>query len=218
MIDFKKIKETTLFMGIEAKEIEAMLPCLSASTKSYEKGQFIHRRGDVINRVGVVLSGCIHIIKEDFWGNRSILAEMKGGQLFGESYAILPAEGLAVSIYVAQDCEVLFLDVAKIMTVCGSACEFHSKMARNLLMVTAQKNLQLTQKIEYMAQRSTREKLLSYLSAQSQRQQSTTFDIPFNRQQLADYLCVDRSAMSNELGKLRDEGILNFQKNQFELL
>lgn len=218
MIDFKKLKETTLFMGIEATEIEALLPCLSASTKTYDKGQFIHRRGDIIHRVGVVLSGCIHIIKEDFWGNRSILSEMKGGQLFGESYAILPSEGLAVSIYVAQDCQILFLDVAKIMTVCGSACEFHTKMARNLLMATAQRNLQLTQKLEYMAYRSTREKLLAYLSAQSQRQQSTTFDIPFNRQQLADYLSVDRSAMSNELSKLRDEGLLNFHKNHFELL
>lgn len=217
-INYKLVKRTALFDGIEENEMAAMLDCLSATTKSYKKGQIIYRPGDTISSVGAVLSGSVHIIKEDFWGNRSILSQLGAGQLFGETYAALPSAPLEVSVYAAESCEVLFLDIRKIISACPSACEFHARLTRNLLAVTAQRNLLLTRKLEYMAQRTTREKLLAYLSAESQRRKSAAFEIPFNRQQLADYLSVDRSAMSNELCKLRNEGILRFERNRFELL
>lgn len=216
-MDYRLIKRTALFDGIEENEIAAMMNCLSATTESYKNGQIIYRLGDTTTLVGEVLSGSVYIIKEDFWGNRSIISEIGAGQFFGETYALIPSAPLEVSVVAADACEVLYLDVKRIMTTCSSACEFHARLIRNLLMVTAQKNLLLTRKLEYMAQRTTREKLLSYLSAESQHMKSPSFEIPFNRQQLADYLSVDRSAMSNELCKLRDEGILKFEKNRFEL-
>ena len=217
-IDCTLIKHAALFDGIDEGEIASMMNCLSAATAKYKKEQIIYRVGDATTMVGVVLSGRAYVVKKDFWGNRSILSEISAGQLFGETYALMPSAPLEVSVAAAEACEVLFLDVRRILTTCSSACEFHARLIRNLLTVTAQKNLLLTRKLEHMAQRTTREKLLSYLSAESQRQKASSFEIPFNRQQLADYLSVDRSAMSNELCKLRDEGILVFEKNRFQLL
>lgn len=213
----KIMNQSPLFWEITDEEIASMLTCLSAKVQSYKKNHFIFQSGDIISMVGMVVTGSVYITKEDFWGNRSILTKVTPGQLFGETYACVEAEPLAVGIVTAEASDVIFFDIRKIMTSCTSVCVFHTKLIRNLLSVMAEKNLLLTKKMEHMGQRSTKEKLLSYLSAESQKKGSSNFSIPFNRQQLADYLCVDRSAMSNELCKLRDEGILTFEKNQFEL-
>jgi len=211
------MRKSALFGGIQENELLSMLGCLSARAASYQKNQFVFRRGEINAVIGMVLCGSVHMIKEDFWGNRTILGRASAGQLFGETFGCLQNEPLGVSAIAAESAEIMFLDVRKIMTTCSSACEFHTKLIRNLFSVLAEKNLLLTKKLEHMAQRTTREKLLSYLSAESQKGGSPAFEIPYNRQQLADYLCVDRSAMSNELCKLRDEGILTFQKNSFTL-
>lgn len=216
-LNLKMLGDTWLFRGIEAEDIDAMLSCLSAESKKFQKGQMIYRAGETTDMVGVILSGRVHIFKDDFWGNRSILSEIGLGDIFGETYAELPSVELEVNVMATEDSEILFLNVGKIMTTCSSSCRFHSRLIHNLLAVTAQKNLMLTRKMEYMAQRTIREKLLTYLSAESQRSGSPRFEIPFNRQQLADYLSVDRSAMSRELCRLRDEGVLEFNKNCFEL-
>jgi CRP-like cAMP-binding protein len=210
------IKKSPLFSGVGEYELMSMLTCLSARMEHYRKNQFVFRRGESVSALGMVLSGSVHVIKEDFWGNQTILGMASAGQLFAETFS-LQAEPLGVSVIAMEQSEVLFLDVRKITTSCSSACEFHTKLIRNLFSVLAEKNLLLTKKLEHMAQRTTREKLLSYLSAESQKSGSPAFEIPFNRQQLADYLSVDRSAMSNELCKLRKEGVLVFQKNSFEL-
>lgn len=212
------IQKSSLFSGVAAPEIVSMLKCLSAVETEYEKNAFVLRFGESVSSIGLVLSGSVHVVKEDFWGNRNIVMKAVAGQLFAETYACVQDEALGVSVVAAEPTTVLFLDVRRIMTTCSSACEFHSRLIRNLLTVVAQKNLMLNNKLAHMAQRTTREKLLSYLSEESLRLGSSSFEIPFNRQQLADYLSVDRSAMSNELCKLRDEGILRFEKNSFELL
>lgn len=214
---FDTIRKSALFAGISTNEISTVLNCLSAKKSKFTKDQFIFRAGEKISSVGMVLSGQAHIIKEDFWGNRTIIAEIPASNLFGETYACVHNEPVGVSVLASENVTVLFLDIQKMMTVCTSACGFHTKLIRNLLSVLAEKNLMLTKKMEYISKRTTRDKLLSYLSAQSLKNQNASFEIPFNRQQLADYLSVDRSAMSNELCKLRDEGILAFQKNSFHL-
>ncbi len=212
------IQKSPLFSGISASELEPMLKCLSAVTKDYEKNAFVLRFGEDISSVGLVLSGSVHIIKEDYWGNRNIVTKASAGQLFAETYACVQGEALGINVVAAEPTTVLFLKVRCIMTTCSSGCEFHSRLMRNLLTVVAHNNLMLNNKLSHMAQRSTREKLLSYLSSESLKLGSSAFEISFNRQQLADYLSVDRSAMSNELCKLRDEGILKFNKNCFELM
>lgn len=198
-------------------EMEPMLKCLSAASRSYQKGECVFWRGERITSVAMLLEGCIHIRKEDYWGNLSILNEISEGEVFGEVYACLGNDEILNDAVAVKPSVVLFLDINRILTMCPSSCRFHARLIRNLLSVIASKNKMLTQKLEHISQRTTREKLLSYLSEQSLRAGCPSFDIPFNRQQLADYLSVDRSAMSNELCKMRDEGILLFEKNHFTL-
>lgn len=214
---FDVIAASPLFSGIDKKDLQPMLACLSAQKKTYAKGEFLFTGGTVLPAVGMVLCGTVHIVKEDFWGHRALLGHAAEGELFGEAYAAA-AQPLTVSIQAAQDTQVLFMDIYKILTVCSAGCTFHTRLVHNFLAVLAQKNLMLNSKLQHMAQRTTREKLLSYLSAQSLHSASAAFTIPYNRQQLADYLCVERSAMSAALCALRDEGLLTFRKNAFQLL
>ncbi|HOQ01922.1 MAG TPA: Crp/Fnr family transcriptional regulator [Acetivibrio clariflavus] len=207
-----------LFSGIEKTDLDKMLKCLSARKASYAKDEYILSAGDAINDVGIVLYGSVNIIKEDFWGNRAILTKVQSGEMFGEAFAFANIQKLPVSAVATEKTEVLFVDFGKITTTCSSACLFHSRLIQNILKILASKNIMLTQKLEHIVKRTTREKLLSYLSEQAIKSGSNTFSIPFNRQELADYLSVDRSAMSKELCKLRDEGILEFNKNHFKLV
>lgn len=212
------LKKSKLFLGIDNLELENMLKCLCANVKQYKKDEYVFRFGENISSVGLVLSGSVHIVKEDYWGYKTILSEISQGMLFGETYACSQNIPITVNAIASEKSDIIFLDIKRIMTCCASACVFHTRLIQNLVTVLADKNIMLTDKIEHISQRTTRNKILSYLSEQSQKNSSSRFEIPFNRQQLADFLSVDRSAMSNELCKLRDEGILRFEKNSFELL
>lgn len=212
------LQNAPLFSGVSGDEILAMLSCLAATTGDYAKNEFILRRGDRAGAIGLVLAGSVHIIREDFWGNRNILATAAPGQLFAETYACAQSAALAVSVLAAEPATALYLNAQRILTSCSAACAFHARLIRNLLSALAEKNLLMNEKLIHMSQRTTREKLLSYLSAEAQRQGGPCFSVPFNRQQLADYLSVDRSAMSSELGRMRDEGLLQFSRNSFTLL
>lgn len=212
------LKDTPLFFGVQEHEIEEMLGCLSSSEKTYNKGSYILTAQDPPVNVGIVLEGSVHVIKEDFWGNRAILARIGAGGMFGEAFACAQADHLPVSVVAREDTDVLFIDYKRIITTCSSACHFHSRLIENMLHILAEKNILLTQKMEHIVKRTTREKLLSYLSWQAVQAGSSYFMIPFNRQELADYLSVDRSALSSELGKLQKEGILEYHKNQFKLI
>lgn len=216
--DLKVLRQSKLFTGIKGEEICLVLKCLSPAEKAFTKSEYILRSGDRIKSMGLVLSGCVHIIKEDYWGNRTILTEVHPGQLFGEAYACFQAEELQVDVLSVRSSAVLFFDINRILTPCSDGCVYHTRLVQNLVSVLAEKNLALTGKIEHLSQRRTRDKILSYLSDVSQKQGNCEFTVPFNRQELADYLCVDRSALSNELSKLKKEGILDYEKNCFRLL
>lgn len=211
------LKKSNLFSGVQPEEISAMLKCLSARIKHYKKDEFIIRSGDYIRSVGMVLTGTALIIQEDFWGKRTIISEAMSGALFAETYACIPSLPIEMSVISDSECDVLFMDFNRIMNVCTSACSFHTRLLQNFLSSIARRNLILTKKMQHMSKKTIREKLLSYLSAESLKNNSSTFDIPFNRQQLADYLSIDRSALSNEMSKLQDEGILTYKKNRFTL-
>jgi CRP-like cAMP-binding protein len=195
-----------------------MLSCLNARLHEYKKGEYVLRQGEHMNFITVLVDGELHIQRDDYWGNRAIINHIAVGEMFGEAY-IAPESGALLNDVVAvEDSTVIFFDVRKIITVCSSACRFHTMVVQNLIFTISEKNRKLVQKLGHMSKRSTREKLISYLSEESKRQNSARFTIPFNRQQLADFLSVDRSAMSNELCKMRDEGLLRFKKNSFSLL
>jgi CRP/FNR family transcriptional regulator, dissimilatory nitrate respiration regulator len=210
--------KSPLFFGLTQEEIQTMASCLDFHFATYDKDTFIQRRGDLINTVGVVLRGSVHIIAEDYWGNRNILGIAGVGQTFSESLACTNSAASPVDVIAETSTEIIFLDVRRVLTVCSSTCTFHARLIRNLLNVIAYKNLALTEKIMHVTKRTVREKILSYLSTESQIRGNTSFDIPFDRQQLADYLSAERSALSKNLCKLRDEGVITFKKNHFELL
>ena len=195
-----------------------MLQCLSPRAVRKKRGEFLFYAGDTVRELGLVLTGEVLILTEDHWGNRNILSSAGPGDLFGEVFACAPARPVPVSVEAAQDTAVLLVDAEKVLAPCCNACPFHRSLIHNLFQIVAEKNLMLTQKMVHLTRRSTREKLLSYLSICSLQAGSSTFTIPFNRQEMADYLSVDRSAMSKDLCKLRDEGLLQFEKNRFQLL
>lgn len=211
------IADTILFQGMSPAETEQMLTCLSAKTKKFEKNQAICRIGDRISAMGLVLSGAANIIRHDVWGNQAILDHVQRGQVFGETYACLREEPMMVDVIASEKTEILFLAVNRVMETCSSNCSFHSRLIRNLIYTLAKRNLALSSKMDHITPRTIRDRVLSYLSAQSVRQGSYTFEIPFNRQQLADYLSVDRSALSAELSRLQKEQRISFQKNKFTL-
>ena len=217
-MDYLALSKTILFRGASAEEVEKMLGCLRAETRRYPKGAVIYHAGDVIQSVGLVLSGSVSIEIDDVWGNKSILDYVKAGQVFAEAYACVPGEPLMTSVVAAEVTEVLLLDVARVLHICANACGFHHKLIRNLLFIASQKNLNLSRRSIHTSAKSIRGRLLSYLSHQAVTNGSREFDIPFNRQQLADYLNVDRSAMSNELGKMQKDGLIRVERNHFTLL
>lgn len=207
-----------LFLGIDQDELSDLLACLGAEQTRCEKGEYIWCAGETPSQIGVVLSGGIDVIQEDYWGNRAILARAVPGEIFGEAFAFGDPQPLPVSVVASGPAALLLLDFRKILTACPGSCSFHTRLIQNMLGILAQKNRMLTEKIKHLVKRSTREKLLSYLSSQAISAGSDSFCIPFNRQELADYLSVERSAMCRELGKLREEGILAFHKSHFTLM
>ena len=212
------LKQTQLFAGVGDEEIQSMLSCLGARLRSYKKGEYVLRQGEHLSDITVLVAGSLHIQKDDYWGKRSILGQIAVGEMFGEAY-LAPESGVLLNDVVAvEDSAVMFFDVKRVIATCSSACRFHTMVVQNLFFAISEKNKKLVQKLGHMAKRSTREKLISYLSEEAKRHNSASFAIPFNRQQLADFLSVDRSAMSNELCRMREEGLLEFRKNQFRLL
>lgn len=212
------LKRTKLFSGVGSEDIVSMLSCLGARLKTYRKGEYVLRQGERLNDILVLAEGCLHIQKDDYWGNRSILGQIGAGEIFGEAYVAPESGSLLNDVIAVENSAVFFFDVKRVITTCSSACRFHTLVVQNMFFAISEKNRSLVQKLDYISRRTTREKLISYLSEESKRQNSAAFSIPFNRQQLADYLSVDRSAMSNELCKMRDEGLLEFEKNRFRLL
>ena len=212
------LRRCALFGDIDPQQLFVLLGCLGATERRYRKGEFILRAGEAAAQVGVLLAGTAHVIQEDYWGNLSIVTRAEPSDLFAESFCCAGVGQLPVSVLSIQACEVLFLDFNRIIDICSSACGFHNALIKNMLQILAQKSVILTSKIEDLTQRTTREKLLSYLSRQALGTGVGRFTIPFNRQELADYLSVDRSALSSELAKMQSDGLLRYRKNEFELL
>lgn len=207
-----------LFAGIAENELESLLTCLKGVTRRYRKDEFIFMAGDKATSVGIVVSGGVRVVQDDFWGHRTILAHIAPGEVFGEAFSCAETAMLPISVVASEASEVMLIDYRRIVTTCPTACGFHSRLIVNMLRILAGNNVLLTRKMEHLSKRTTREKLLSFLSARAALVKSTTLEIPFNRQELADYLCVERSAMSRELSAMQAEGLILYTKNRFELI
>ena len=211
------LRRCALFEGIEEKDLPDMLNCMSVKEKQYQKGEVILPEGETAEYFGIVLQGNVQIVRLDYFGNRSILSVLEAPQLFGESFACA-ATALPVSVIAATEVTVLLINAARITQTCCRACSFHERLIFNLLRVVARKNIAFHQKLEVTSRRSTRDKLLTYLLILAKEQQTRQITVSFNRQELADYLEVDRSGLSAEIGKLRREGVLECHKNRFTFL
>lgn len=212
------LSDMGIFGGMEETQIQTLLQCLGAVRKHYRKGEVILREGEPVEQIGVVLSGLVLMESSDAWGNRSVLGSAVPGAVFAEAYACAPGEPLLISVTAAEETEALFFNVGKALEVCPNACPFHGKLVRNLLEVCARKSLQLSRRILHTGSKSIRGRLLSYLSECAKKSGGSAFFIPYNRQQLADYLGVDRSAMCSELSRMRREGLIEYEKNRFVLI
>ena len=212
------IKKCPLFNEIADDYLLKMLTCLGARVIAFDKKYTILLEGSAADHIGIVLSGAVQVVQVDYDGNRSILSELGPSELFAEAFACAQVRSIPVSVIASEACEVMLIDCGHILHTCSNSCGFHQQLIYNLMKDLATKTLQFHQRIEVTSKRSTREKLLTYLTIRSKQTGSRRFEIPFDRQELADYLEVDRSGLSAEIGKLRREGILESHKRYFELL
>lgn len=215
---FEVLRKCPLFMGISDENLISILVCLGATMKTYEKKETIFSEGEPAKYIGIVLSGAVQIVQMDYLGNRNIVANIEAAELFGESFACAGVEAIPMDVVAREDTEVLLIDCLRITQTCSSACEFHRRMIYNLMKLVAMKNIIFHQKIEIISKRSTREKLMTYLVMQAKKNKSTIFEIPYGRQELADFLGVDRSGLSVEIGKLCKEGVIRSKKRWFEIV
>ena len=213
--NFDILSQCTLFEGIGQSDLNALMECLNGRTINIPKGNPVFLEGEPARFVGVVLSGTVQVVREDYYGNRSVMAVLQPGELFAEVFSCAGLETVPVSVFALTDSEVLLLDCRRVVTSCSNSCHFHSILMKNLLQEMARKNLALSQKIRYMSRKTTKEKLMAYLLDQAKQQGSTEFVIPHSRQSLADYLGVERSAMSAEIGKLKKSGQIDTHGSWF---
>lgn len=212
------LANTLLFRGMEPSDIDEMLGCLLAKERTYKKGEIIFPEGSPTEQIGVVLTGRVVIELGDVWGNNSVLSSIGPGGVFAEAYACVPGEPLMVNVTAAEDTEALLLNIKRVLEPCSKVCPYHVRLVRNLLALCAGKNLQLSRRVLHTGPKSIRKRLLSFFSECIKRTGSYSFDIPYNRQQLADYLSVERSALSNELSIMQQDGLIRYEKNHFDVM
>ena len=207
-----------LFDGIEKGNMDAMLGCTGYHIGTYQKGQVVILEEEHIHHVGIVLSGTVDMVKEDVWGNKTLLARMGKNELFGETFACGDDNRSVVTFTVPEDTQILFIPFHRMMHTCTNACVFHQKLVENMVRIIANKNRDLMRKVEIVSKKTLREKILTYLSIQSQTQNTRYFEIPLGRTELAAYLCADRTALARELSSMRADGLIDFDKNMFRIL
>ncbi|MBK5246638.1 MAG: Crp/Fnr family transcriptional regulator [Peptostreptococcaceae bacterium] len=212
------LAETELFRGISNMDITHILGCLGSRKNSYQKGKYIFMEGETNPKVGIILSGKVQVVKETKNGDLILINQLKTGDIFGLSHVCSQIKKLPISILAVEPSEILFIELNQLVQTCGKACQFHVEMIKNALWILARKNLFLDTKMYYISHKTIKERLTTYLDDQAISSNSSEFEIPFNREQLAEFLCVDRSALSRELGNMKDEGLIDYKKNWFKLL
>ena len=207
-----------LFHGIKQDELNAMLSCIGYHIGTFKKGDIVAFEGDNLKHIGIVMKGSVDMVKEDLWGNKTMLLRMGKDELFGETFACGSDSLSVVTFLVSEDAKILFMPFDRVMHSCTMACQFHHRLIENMVKIIADKNRDLMRKIDVVSKRTIREKLLAYLSIQAQVQNARYFEIPLGRVELAEYLCVDRSALTRELAKMKEDGLIDYDKNCFRIL
>lgn len=210
--------DIALFDGIDSRSFKSLLPCLNAVIRSYLRNEVVLMAGSRAEWIGIVLKGSVMIVREDMFGNRIIVGNAEKNDMFAEVYACASPKDIPISVVATEDTSILWIHFHKIASTCSSSCAFHTKLIENMMKILANKNMLLNRKIDHLSKKTIRAKLMAFLIDQAETHKSLTFNIPFSRNELADYLCIDRSALSRELGKMRDEGLLDMHRNSFKIL
>lgn len=218
MKDFLSEVKSPLFDGITPEDRKAMLGCIGYHISSFRKGDIIAFEEENIKHIGILLSGTVDMVKEDLWGNKTMLVRMHKDDLFGETFACGEDNLSVVTFMVSEDAKILFIPFDRVMHSCTMACVFHHRLIENMVRIIAGKNRDLIRKVDVVSKRTIREKLLAYLSIQAQIQKSRYLEIPLGRVDLAEYLCVDRSALTRELVKMKEDGLIDYDRNCFRIL
>lgn len=218
MTDRLRALRSPLFSGISPEERTTMLSCIGYHISTFQKGDIIAFEEEHIQHIGILLSGAVDMVKEDLWGNRTMLVRLRRDELFGETFVCGEDSTSVVTFVVSENAEILFLPFDRVMRSCTMACKFHHQLIENMVRVIANKNRELMRKVEVVSKRTIREKLLAYLSLQAQAQKTRYFEIPLGRVELAEYLCVDRSALTRELASMKADGLIDYDKNCFRIL
>ena len=218
MNDILSKVDSPLFDGIRPEDRKLMLGCIGYHIGTFRKGDIVAFESENIRHLGIVLCGAVDMVKEDLWGNSTLLVRTRRGEVFGETFACGSDSLSTVTFLVSEDAQILLLPFDRVMHSCSMACQFHHRLVMNTVRIIANKNRDLMRKVEVVSKRSIREKLLAYLSIQAQALGSRYFEIPLGRIELAEYLCVDRSALTRELAKMKEEGLIDFDRNCFRML
>ena len=207
-----------LFYGIKPEDLKPMLSCIGYHIGTFKKGDIVAFEEENIRHIGIIISGAVDMIKEDLWGNKTMLVRVRKDELFGETFVCGSENQSVVTFLVSENAKILFMPFDRVMHSCTMACLFHHRLIENMVSIIANKNRDLMRKVEVVSKRTIREKLLAYLSIQAQLQDSRYFEIPLGRVELAEYLCVDRSALTRELVKMKNEGLIDYDRNCFRML
>ena len=207
-----------LFDGVNSDDRKTMLGCIGYHIGTFKKGDIVAFEDENIKHIGIIISGAVDMVKEDLWGNKTMLVRMRKDELFGETFACGSDNLSVVTFLVSEDAQILFMPFDRVMHSCTMACVFHHRLIENMVHIIANKNRDLMRKVEVVSKRTIREKLLAYLSIQAQTQNSRYFEIPLGRVELAEYLCVDRSALTRELVKMKEDGLIDYDRNCFRIL
>ena len=218
MKNFMREVHSPLFHGIKPDQLNAMLSCIGYHIGTFKKGDIVAFEGDHLKHIGIIISGAVDMVKEDLWGNKTMLVRMRKDEMFGETFACGSDSLSVVTFMVSEDAQILFMPFDRVMHSCTMACQFHHRLIENMVKIIADKNRDLMRKVDVVSKRTIREKLLAYLSIQAQVQNSRYFEIPLGRVELAEYLCVDRSALTRELAKMKEVGLIDYDKNCFRIL
>lgn len=215
-IDF--LMNLPIFYNLKKEEIINILKFFNYSKEDFEKNNFIFEIGKPISKIGIILSGEINIIKEDFWGNRNILNKFKSGEIFGEVFALAKVSPNNILVETSQNSKILFLDLTNFSIDNENNSSEILKFLSNIFKISLKKNILFTEKLEHITKKTIREKIISYLSTEALKNRSNSFFIKFDRQELADYLFVERSALSRELSSMKKGGLIEYNKNYFTLI
>ena len=209
--------KSPLFDGINPEDRKTMLGCIGYHIGTFKKGDIVAFEEENIKHIGIIISGAVDMVKEDLWGNKTMLVRMRKDEMFGETFACGSDNLSVVTFLVSEDARILFIPFDRVMHSCTMACRFHHRLIENMVRIIANKNRDLMRKVEVISKRTIRERLLSYLSIQAQVHQSRYFEIPLGRLELAEYLCVDRSALTRELAKMKEDGLIDYDHNCFRM-